>query len=621
MCGICGVLRFDGGAVEKKEIYEMNQRMISRGPDDEGYYVNGEIGLGMRRLSIIDLSGGHQPMSNEDGRFCVILNGEIYNYVELRDALIQRGHIFRTHSDTEVIVHLYEEKGPDCVLDLNGMFAFAVWDEAEKSLFICRDRIGIKPLFYAVDSGSFVFCSDLSGITAIRPSKKEIDFSAFLSYLGMSYLSSPQTIFKDVYKLEPAHFIKISRDGTFIKKKYWDIDAFETLQLPSVSDYCDRVLTLFRDSIRLQMRSDVPIGTFLSGGMDSSSVVALLSEQVQPVRTFSVGFQGGVNELPYARLVADKFRTEHFETLITPDDVLSFLPEIISKMDEPVSDNAIVPTLILSKAAISKGIKVILNGTGGDELFGGYDRYLPQRGFWKRFSSLPLPLKKLAGGAVRYFDSDRGMRMASPELFFMASVSGVNFSLAERLLKNKTHYDAMLENVMARYQKVVLPSNAETKMSSLMALDLKDYLAGDILSLLDKMTMAVSLEGRVPFLDHRLVELCFQIPASVKFMNGRLKGLLKTALKDILPQELFNLPKAGFGGPTKYWVHRSLNASMKRHLSESPIAFYEEYLNLDAAKNALANTGKYGAFSETLFSLYIFSLWHQKHIEGKEPVV
>jgi len=343
--------------------------MTHRGPDDEGYFFGNGAGLGMRRLAIIDIEGGHQPITSEDGRYVVILNGEIYNYVELREKLILRGHRFTTESDTEVLVHLFEDAGPDCVKELNGMFAFAIWDNLQKEVFVFRDRIGIKPLYYSLDTKSFVFASDLSAIKGAGYSNG-INFESFLSYIGASYVSHPDTIYQNVQKLEPGHFLKVSGSGRVSKVKYWEVSEFETLDLARIEDYQEEVLALLRDSIRLQKRSDVPIGTFLSGGLDSSCVVALLSEQLdRPVRTFSAGFEGGVDELPYARMISERFGTDHTEIRISGEEIPAILPEIIERMDEPIYDNALVPTLLLSKLALKNGVKVILNGTGGDELF------------------------------------------------------------------------------------------------------------------------------------------------------------------------------------------------------------------------------------------------------------
>ncbi len=622
MCGICGIFNFNGSNANRDTVVDMNNRMIHRGPDDDGYYFEGEIGLGMRRLSIIDLEKGRQPISNEDGRYTVIQNGEIYNYTELKNDLVKRGHSLKTNSDTETIVHLFEEKGVDCVAELNGMFAIAIWDNAKKELFLFRDRMGVKPLFYAVTAESFLFSSDLSSLTGGLKTKNDINYNAFLSYIGMSYVSYPETIFKNINKLEPGYFLKISAAYKVEKKRYWDVNDFATQKSLSIEEYKEQTLAALRDSIRIQLRSDVPVGTFLSGGIDSSAIVALLSEQIdQPVRTFSAGFENGLNELPYARIVANKFKTNHTELTISGNELPSILPEIIDKMDEPVSDNSIIPTFMLSKLAIENGIKVILNGTGGDELFGGYDRYLPQNQPWKMINSLSLNMRKLGGSLFKYKDFNKGTQIANPELYFASSISGVNFAIARSLFKNEKDYQSLISNVIAGYKKFVPYSYKDTNKSRLMYCDLKDYLVNDVLALLDKMAMAVSLEGRVPLLDHRVVEMCFRIPDSIKFKNGTLKWLLKNTLKDILPPEIHNLPKAGFAGPTWFWVNNLLKDSMRKCLVNNPITFFKENLNISVLKEALDNAKLTRLYSETLFSLYIFSLWYKRHVDGEEIVI
>lgn len=621
MCGICGIYNFNHKPVLDEELKIMNSKMIHRGPDDSGFYINNNIGFAMRRLSIIDIEKGHQPIFNEDGNIAVVMNGEIYNYIELRNNLVSKRHKFQTNSDTEVLVHLFEDKGADCVSELNGMYAFAIWDNNEKELFVFRDRLGIKPLYYTVDSNSFVFSSDISSITAVNPLKKEVDIDAFLSYLGMAYISYPNTIFKDVSKLEPGCFLKVANDGKVINKKYWEVNEFETLQSAEFSNCGERVLELLQDAVRLQMRSDVSIGTFLSGGVDSSCVVALLSKQIdKPVKTFSVGFENGLNELPYAELIAKQFKTDHTEMKISGSEIPGILPEIINKMDEPIADNSIIPTFLLSKKAIENGVKVILNGTGGDEIFGGYNRYLPQQP-WKTINTLPVNLRKLIGNMFNFLDFNKGSQIASPELFLTASISGINFLLARNLLKNRQHYTTLVNNAVNVYRKFVPCVNKKIKRYQLMYLDLKDYLVCDVLSLLDKMTMAVSLEGRVPLLDHRIVELCFKIPDRLKFKDGRLKGFFKESLKNILPGEIMDLPKAGFAGPTNFWANNVLKESMQRHLINEPTNFYKEHLDQAVLKQAVNLTGKSPAYAETLFSLYIFDLWYRKHIDGDDLVI
>jgi asparagine synthase (glutamine-hydrolysing) len=429
----------------------------------------------------------------------------------------------------------------------------------------------------------------------------------------------PETIFKDICKLEPGHFLKVKINGQITNTKYWDIKEFGTLDLPSIEDYRDNIMGLLKDSISMQKRSDVAVGTFLSGGIDSSCIVALLSEQLEgPVRTFSAGFEGGLNELPYAKMVAEKFGTDHTELMIKDSDLSYVLPEIIDMMDEPLSDNSIVPTYMLSKLAVKYGVKVVLNGTGGDELFGGYERYIPQKKIKKAVSLLPDRFRKGIGRLVSIVDLDKGLKLENYALLFAASTSGANYTFLSKLFRDKTNYERMLGNIIEKHKRFVPGCKEEAYKSHLMYFDLKNYLVGDVLSLLDKMTMAVSLEGRVPMLDHRVVELCYSVPDSVKFRNGKLKGLLKSTLQGVLPDEIMHLPKSGFAGPIRYWIEEHLIKSMCEHLIEDPLPFYREYLNIGIIKETLIHRKRYWRFLPTLFSLYIFGLWYRKHIEGQE---
>jgi asparagine synthase (glutamine-hydrolysing) len=344
-----------------------------------------------------------------------------------------------------------------------------------------------------------------------------------------------------------------------------------------------------------------------------------LSEQLGgPIRTFSAGFEGGLNELPYAKMVAEKFGTDHTELMIQGSDLSSVLPEIIGMMDEPLSDNSIVPTYMLSKVAVNCGVKVVLNGTGGDELFGGYERYIPQKIIMKTVNSLPDIFRKGIGSLVSIVNLDKGLKLENSALLFAASISGVNYTFLSKLFKDKTNHERILDDMIEGYKRFVPGCKNKASKSHLMYFDLKNYLVGDVLSLLDKMTMAVSLEGRVPMLDHRVVEFCYSVPDSVKFRNGKLKGLLKSTLQGVLPDEIMHLPKSGFAGPIRYWIENHLIKSMFDHLIDSPLPFYREYLNIGIIKETLLHKERYWRFLPTIFSLYIFNLWYRKHIEGQE---
>ena len=612
MCGINGIFNFDKRPVERRDLEKMNGRVVHRGPDGEGYFLNGHVGFSMRRLSVIDIEGGQQPMMNENGSIAVVMNGEIFNYLELKETLIRRGHRFRSSSDTEVIAHLYEEKGESFVEDLNGMFAIALHDSRSGRLLLYRDRAGIKPLFYCQHNGALLFSSDLRAINSISGSRA-IDTDSFLSYLGLSYVPCPRTIFKGISKLEPGHYMKVGREGLSIRQ-YWDVRDFETLILPREADYADAALALFRDSVRLQMRSDVPVGAFLSGGLDSSFIVGVAAkESALPINTFSAGFEGGLNELPLASLVSLRYGTIHDESVITGTEAARLIPEAVRCMDEPISDNAAIPTLVLSRRAAQKGIKVVLNGAGGDELFGGYRRYRRTGAACRITGAMPPGLRRLAAAALGRIPSDRLLRGADSRFHHAASVSGVSYGLSRKLLKDRRRYASMIRGLLGFYEGAEEPGDA----SRLMYLDFKRYLPGDLLSLFDKVTMGLSIEGRVPFLDHRLIEFCFSVPDRVKFRGGRLKGLLRNMIAGVTPPELLMQQKAGFAGPTWNWVRGPLREEMTRDLVHEPAPFVKEHIDSREAARAISRIDRCPGHAETLYSLYVFNMWCRMNGEGR----
>jgi len=607
MCGICGIFDTKSTGSKLDKVKCMTNAMVHRGPDDEGFYEGDGIAMGMRRLSIIDLASGHQPIFNEDKRYCVVLNGEIYNYIELKEQLVARGHTFSTNSDTEVIVHLFEEKREKCVEGLNGMFAFAVWDSQEKETYIFRDRIGIKPLFYTEYNGQFVFSSDLTALRKTVP-VKEIDKEAFLSYLGFAYVPCPQTIFKGIRKLPPAHYLKLTAKDLSIEQ-YWSPYALRDVDVRS-NKGCDELIhDELKRSVMFQLRSDVPVGTFLSGGLDSSSVVALLSELgVNDIKTFSLAFEGGYDELPYARLVSQRFNTDHFEDTLQDEQVPGIIGNLINFMDEPVSDNSIIPSYVLAKIARERGVKVILNGTGGDEIFGGYTRYNSY--FHKNvLLKTPVFLRILAERLLSGVNKDKALKVRHPELMFQSS--GVEFSMLQKCLADPNDLDKVKDLVLEHF-KDFIPGPVSRR--ALMYFDLKSYLVDDVLSLLDKMTMAHSIEGRVPLLDHKLVELAYTIPEETIFQNKTLKGLLKSAVGRMLPSELLNQPKRGFSGPTAHWVKGVLYSDVYHHLIEEPADFIEQNIDLKSLKHILENIENSEHHSEMIFTLYIFTLWLKHNV-------
>ncbi len=617
MCGINGILNFNGRPLMVDDLQGMNAKMIHRGPDDDGYYTDGNMGLAMRRLSIIDLQGGHQPISNESGRIWVVLNGEIYNYIELRKELESRGHLFKTKSDTEVLVHLYEDMGEQCLNKLNGMFTFAIWDSYKKELLVANDRLGIKPLFYYKNSSFFAFSSELKSLITLDVDR-EIDRSSFLLYLFLLYVPYPRSMVKDVCKLEPATLLKIDGRGNITKKTYWKIENFNSVEQIDFEEFRDTFITLLTDAIRLQLRSDVPIGTFLSGGVDSSCIVAMLSnlnKGAHPIRTFSVGYEGHfTDERQYAAQVAKLFKTKHTEFFITTSDVKKNLRRIIWFMDEPVGDSAMLPAFLLSEMARESGVKVLLNGTGGDEIFGGYRRYLETevryylRKKLNTMSNLALSLIARPFSLYNTFKSMNGL------MDYCCNVSG-SFMGLRSFLKDDSwfgmltnHLDITLGNEFD--QLITLP-----KVDRLMHFDLRTYLVGDLLFLLDKMTMAASIEARVPLIDHRMVEFMATIPASLKIKDGNLKSLVKKALKGILPDTILAREKMGFGGPVSFWLSEGIldkTGIFEDGLSTETKELFKQEKLMDTLKNRKHNRWN----AQFLYNLAVFELWYWNVLKG-----
>jgi asparagine synthase (glutamine-hydrolysing) len=610
VCGIAGIYRFDEAPPETRALQAMLDRMVHRGPDDQGTFADGGLAFGIRRLSIIDVKGGHQPIESEDGRYCIVFNGEIYNFLELRAELVGR-HTFRTHSDTEVLLHLYEERGPACLADLNGMFAFAVWDRRERELFVARDRLGIKPLFYVAEPGRFAFSSELRSLVELT-GRRAIDETAFLMYLLMMYVPAPDCLVEGVRKLPPAHYLKIDRHGRIETRRYWDVERFGDARLDE-GEARERLLELLRDAIRLQQRSDVPLGVFLSGGLDSGTVVALMAEQVtQPVRTFSVGFEGHLyDERPAARMVAARHGAVHRELLLDAKAAIATLPEVAAYIDEPVCDSAAVPTLLLSRLAREDGIKVILNGTGGDEVFGGYPRYSDQ-GVRRALAALPLGLRRLAGLALGVGGSPHALRVRNPMVDYLCRISG-RLDLMGRLLRDP----AWTERLTGRLDDLLSPlfhdPRLVTDVSRRTYFDLHTYLVGDLLALLDKMTMAASVEGRVPLLDHRLVEWMFALPDRFRVAGGTTKRLFRQAIGDLLPTEVLATPKRGFGAPVGHWLAEAARAGDEPwdRLWKSD-EFLRDRIDVEAAAASWLNLPEVSGDANVFFGLSLLVEWRRQ---------
>ena len=629
MCGIYGVLQLDGAPASVDAVRRMAQLTVHRGPDDEGLHVDGPLAFGMRRLSIIDVGGGHQPLTNEDGTIFVIANGEIYNYRALREDLAKRGHRFRSASDCETILHLYEEYGDDCVLHLNGMFAFALWDAPRRRLVVARDRLGIKPLYLHSDGKRLLFASEAKALLAAPGMSAQLDPDAVSAYLALGYVPAPQSMFRGVRKL-PAATVLVSEQGRVTERCYWSLPS-QVDRTRREDDWIADVRASLERATHMQMVSDVPIGAFLSGGIDSSAVVAFMARHSdRPVKTYAIGFGGGAaeafyNELPYAKRVADLFGTEHREIIVKPD-VVSLLPRLLWHMDEPIADTAFITTYLVSEFA-RRDVTVILSGVGGDELFGGYRRYLGSH-YQAYFGRLPSSVRRLAVALGRKLPSDRHSAIMNASRLAKGFLSSAGLPLEERyrsyvevfgheeaaslLRDSRRSGHGLLDAAFAS-------SSSDDELNRMFRADVMTQLPDDLLLLTDKMSMAVSLECRVPFLDHELVELAARMPQDVKIRGGRLKHALKGALAGILPTDILERKKRGFGTPMGAWLKRDLKPMLATMLSASAVEargiFHKRAIDdLVAAHEAGRIDG-----TDRLIALLNLEVWARMYLDGRAP--
>ena len=628
MCGICGVVNSQADKfIDEGVLRQMNEVIRHRGPDDDGYFINSQAGLGMRRLSIIDLVTGDQPVTNEDETIWLVFNGEIYNYKSLHVDLVANGHRFATKSDTEVIVHAYEEFGDRCPEYLNGMFAFALWDDTRRRLLLARDHVGIKPLYYWVGKDQIIFGSELKSVIAHPSVPREIDLWALDQFLTLEYIPTPRTIFKGINKLPAGHRL-IYEQGKAHIEEYWDIPERAT---PTDEGTIIEVLTeLIDDSVKMQLMSDVPLGAFLSGGIDSSTVVASMSRSSNlPVRTFSIGFDDATyNELPYARAVASRYKTQHTEEILEPD--IAILAErLVRHLDEPFGDFSIFPTYLVSEVA-RREVKVVLSGDGGDELFGGYDtyvaqdmdryyRYLPSSFRRNLLPTLmaqipPRPAKKgLINKTKRFVEGaalpsswqhTRWMMFMTPEDKSSLYQSDVYASL------DGQDSARVLEDYFSRKSRM-------DGLAQQQYVDIKTYLVDDILTKVDRMSMAVSLEARVPLLDFRIVEFAVNLPPQMKLYRGQTKRILKQAMEDRLPHDVLNKPKQGFSIPLKNWLRGPLKPLMMDLLSNEKVN-QRGYFNAECVSEwvteHIEGTRNH---SHRLWALMVFELWNEQVMDIK----
>ncbi len=620
MCGICGIVYKDKRQPEMGDLRRMCDTLRHRGPDAEGQKILGPAGLGMRRLSIIDLVTGDQPLSNEDTTVWIVFNGEIYNFQEIRGELEQKGHRFATKSDTESIVHGYEEWGELVCQRLNGMFGFAIWDSGKKRLVLARDRLGIKPVYYYEDDEKLVFGSEIKAILQCPDVHRNLDINALNNYLTFEYIASPRSIFKEIRKLEPGHTL-VMENGKCRTQAYWELRPEEKPW--RFQDASDHLSELLKDAVRYRLISDVPLGAFLSGGIDSSILVSQMAQLMdRPVKTFSIGFKESTyNELKYARSVAEKYHTEHYEFMIEAK-ALELTEKLVKHLDEPFGDFSIFPTYLVSKMARDY-VTVTLSGDGGDELFAGYDTYRAHRFDRRFYHRLPKLVKKGIGGMADRFpptEKKKGMvnsfkrfiegTRLPKELAHARWMVFLNSEGREALLTPDclASIDEEPYDFIFRHSRSVEGLDDVTRTGYV---DVKTYLVDDILVKVDRMSMATSLEARVPYLDHRIVEFVFSLPPDFKMKGFDTKILLKKTFWNALPVEVQKRDKQGFSIPIKNWIRTDLRDMMLDLLSEKRIRqqgfFQAKHVSklMDEHLKGLRN------HSHLLWALMVFEQWYE----------
>jgi asparagine synthase (glutamine-hydrolysing) len=622
MCGICGYLAKDARtSTDPQRLGTMLHAVRHRGPDDSGTHVDADVALGQVRLSIIDLAGGHQPIFNEDGTKCIILNGEIYNYLELHRQLVGRGHVFKTKSDTEVILHLYEDEGEDCVRSLHGMFAFVIWDAPNRTLFLARDRLGKKPIYYK-DSGSFfAFSSEVKALMAAGFLDGRFNARAVDEFLAFNYTIGPDTAFADVQKLMPGHRMTVSPGG-IRASRYWDFADIEPAT-GSFEECYERTAAAIDDSVKVRLMSEVPLGAYLSGGVDSSLIVAIMTKLTQrPVKTFTVGYDDApeVSELGYARTVAEHVGAEHHEFILKPATFVDTVDEVVWHMDEPMGDYTTIPLLLISRLA-KEHVTVMLSGEGADEVFAGYSiyRYMD---LVERYRSLPRWLRRGVGDPllrVMLADRKEGKYADWPrqrlEERYRGNGSCFTDTMRARLINpefTRSLADGHLQRTIDSYYR---PVQHKDPVSRMLYLDTKTWLPEDPLLKADKMTMAASIELRVPFLDHRLVELGFSLPTHMKIRGRQGKYIMKRYAATLLPDAIVHRAKRGFPVPVKRWMHGALGQMAKDVLLDGRTR-QRGILNAGYLESLfqLHESGRED-YSKQIWSLLVLETWLRRFID------
>lgn len=634
MCGIYGVMDLEKRGIPLAPTLALMGGVIEhRGPDDSGQYEGRGIGLGMRRLSIIDVAGGHQPMTNEDNSVWLVMNGEIYNYRELRASLEKKGHRFRTNSDTEVIVHLYEDEGVDFFKFLRGMFGLALWDTKRERLVLGRDRLGEKPLYFRCESRRLLFASELKSILKAEDVPRRLNLNALQEYLALGYVPAPLSILDGIEKLLPGHYL-VAEKGLISTQEYWNVPDGQTEER-SEEEWIELVREKLLETIKAQLVSDVPLGAFLSGGVDSSLIVSAMARLTgRTVKTYSIGYGGDqnyYNELPYAKLVAQQFATEHHEIVVRPE-VSELLPKLIWHLDEPIADSACLTTYLVSRLA-RESVTVILSGVGGDELFGGYRRYLGESmrrwygilpGVMRR-TFIPALLRRIpqdrtsawkdyaryAAAFTRSADTDPVTRYMSYVTLFSPQMQD---ELLAANLRNGTDGTEFATGALQRYFKDCPDSDA---LNRTIYVDLKTSLPDDLLALTDRMSMAASVECRAPLVDYQLVELASRMPSHLKVRGFSLKYLLKKAVGPWLPREVTTRKKRGFGAPVGGWLRKDLQPLVRELLSEQQVGRRGLFQWPAIHQLVKAHEEQRSDYSDHIFALLALEIWCRVYLDGK----
>ncbi len=630
MCGINGIAFSPNSKrqINERVLRAMRDSVTHRGPDDEGIFIDGRIGFGHRRLSIVDVAHGHQPMFNQEKSCVIIYNGEVYNHADHRAGLIEKGYKFETHCDTETILHLYEEYGEQCVEHLRGMFAFAVWDKRKNELFIARDRLGVKPLYYVHDAeGNLFFGSEIKTLLEAGATKAEINFNALPDQLANHGTSHDETLFKNVKRLLPGHTLSW-KDGKIKTEKYWDVNFEPKHAETSDEDFINEWRELFKESVRLRLMADVPLGMFLSGGIDSSAICAVMAQMVdEPIKTFSVGFkEREANEFEYARIVSRKFKTDHHEITITPRQFFDELPNLIWHEDEPLGFIASVPLYFVSRLA-QQHVKVVLTGEGSDEILAGYGRYartlqLLQYGekyesFTPSFvrSAVKTGVATLPGSLNKKLTRTFLTRNSDIENLFFDNFAIFTKAHQEKLLSDETKAKIAEKNPYHFQNDFIEKTDAKNLLDKLLYADTKTYLH-ELLMKQDQMSMAASIESRVPFLDHKLVEFTAKMPTKMKLRGRETKWILREAMKDVLPEEILTRPKMGFPVPVGNWFRNEF-----RHIVEENVlserALNRRIFNADFVRQIVNEHNAGANYDERLWFLVNFEMWQRRFIDGE----